>query len=423
MKSIYKSIGQYIRVIDVRNVEGKTDNLLGVSVNKVFIKSIANTIGTDFTTYRVVKKNQFTYIPDTSRRGDKIGLALLEEDEDGLVSQAYTVFEIIDQKKLDPQYLMMWFRRPEFDRYARFISHGSVREIFTWEDMCNVALPIPHIDKQREIVKEYNTIVNRIKLNELLNQKLEETAQALYKQWFIDFEFPDENGKPYKSNGGEMVYNETFEQEIPVGWKEKQLSSLLNIKHGFAYKGEYITTVENNYVLLSPGNFLIGGGFKGESYKYYLGTVPKDYIFKSGDIMVTMTDLSVDGDTLGYPAIIPDIKGKYFLHNQRLGKIEFQEGYKFKYFIYMLMRTSKYRHHILGSATGTTVRHTSPSRILDFYFPLSADFKLLEKFETLMETLNSNVELKSKESFISKELIDLFNSKISTPELLILDNN
>jgi type I restriction enzyme S subunit len=112
----------------------------------------------------------------------------------------------------------MWFRRPEFDRYARFKSHGSAREIFDWTEMCETLLPIPSIDKQLEIVREYNTIQNRIALNNQLIKKLEETAQAIYKQWFVDFEFPDENGKPYKSNGGKMVWCAELEKEIPEGW-------------------------------------------------------------------------------------------------------------------------------------------------------------------------------------------------------------
>jgi len=188
MKVNYKKLGQYIQAVNIRNTNLKVNKLLGVSVKKKFIPSIANTVGTDFKKYKIVKRNQFTYISDTSRRGDKIGLAMLENYEIALVSQAYTVFEVIDTEELLPEYLMMWFRRPEFNRYARYKSHGSVREIFDWDEMCEVELPIPEIKKQKEIVKEYNTVVNRIKLNEKLNQKLEETAQAIYKNWFVDFE-------------------------------------------------------------------------------------------------------------------------------------------------------------------------------------------------------------------------------------------
>lgn len=232
MKSNYKRLGPYIKEVNVRNIDGIEDNLLGVSTNKVFIQSIANTIGTDFKKYKVVKKLQFTYVPDTSRRGDKIGIALLDDYNKALVSSAYTVFEIIDHEELLPEYLMMWFRRPEFDRYARYMSHGSVREIFGWEEMCDVELPVPDIEKQKEIVAEYNAVVNRIKLNEELNKKLEVTAQAIYKQWFVDFEFPNEDGKPYKSSGGRMVWNDELGKEIPEGWEIRNLKSISSIKGG-----------------------------------------------------------------------------------------------------------------------------------------------------------------------------------------------
>ena len=172
MKSNYKLLGQYIRQVDIRNTEGKEDNLLGVSVQKVFIPSIANTVGTDFTKYKVVKRGQFTYIPDTSRRGDKIGIALLTDYPEGLVSNVYTVFEVIDEGKLSSEYLMLWFSRPEFDRFARFKSHGSVREVLDWDELCKVELPVPSIEEQREIVQAYDTISRRIGLKRKINDNL-----------------------------------------------------------------------------------------------------------------------------------------------------------------------------------------------------------------------------------------------------------
>lgn len=172
MKEGYRLLGDFIRQVDVRNTDGKEENLLGVSVQKVFIPSIANTVGTDFTKYKVVKRGQFTYIPDTSRRGDKIGIALLTDYDEGLVSNIYTVFEVKDENELLPEYLMLWFSRPEFDRYARFKSHGSVREIMDWDEMCKVELPVPPIDKQRSIVKAYQTITERIDLKRRINDNL-----------------------------------------------------------------------------------------------------------------------------------------------------------------------------------------------------------------------------------------------------------
>ena len=191
MKSNYKQLGQFIRQVDVRNSEGKEENLLGVSVQKKFIPSIANTVGTDFKKYKVVKKGQFTYIPDTSRRGDKIGIALLEDYEEGLVSNVYTVFEIIDEKQLIPEYLMLWFSRPEFDRYARFKSHGSVREVMDWDEMCKVELPVPPYEKQKEIVDGYKAITERIALKQKINDNLEATAQAYFDSLFFDESEPN----------------------------------------------------------------------------------------------------------------------------------------------------------------------------------------------------------------------------------------
>lgn len=186
MKSNYKPLGDYIQPVVGRNSDLHDIPLMGLSISKVFIPSIANTIGTDMSTYRVIEKNQFAYGPVTSRNGDKITIALFSDYEKALISQAYIPFEVKDSNELKPEYLMMWFCRPEFDRYARFKSHGSAREIFDWEEMCNVMLPIPSIEKQREIVEEYNTIQNRINLNQNLIQKLEATAQAIYKEWFVD---------------------------------------------------------------------------------------------------------------------------------------------------------------------------------------------------------------------------------------------
>ncbi len=182
MKSNYKKLAPYIRQIDERNTEDIHYELLGVSVDKWFIKSIANTVGTDWRGYKKIQRGQFCYIPDTSRRGDKIGIALQCDYDIALVSQAYTVFEISDTNTLLPEYLNLWFKRPEFDRYARFHSHGSVREIFDWEEMCDVELPIPEIAEQQKIVDAYNTIEHRIALKRKINDNLEVAEQAFLSQ-------------------------------------------------------------------------------------------------------------------------------------------------------------------------------------------------------------------------------------------------
>lgn len=171
MKSEYKILGDYIRLVDERNRDLAITNLLGVSISKKFIPSIANIIGTDLSNYKIVRTGQFAYGPVTSRNGEKISIAYLD-DNDCIISSSYTVFEVTDKEKLDPEYLMLWFSRPEFDRYARYKSHGSVREIFDWDELCMVELPVPEIEKQKNIVKAYKTITGRIALKQQINDNL-----------------------------------------------------------------------------------------------------------------------------------------------------------------------------------------------------------------------------------------------------------
>lgn len=185
MKSNYKKLGDYIRLVDERNTDGSVTRLLGVSIEKKFIESIANTIGTDMSIYKIVRKGQFAYGPVTSRNGDKVSIALLEEEK-CIISSSYSVFEIINTKELLPEYLNLWFKRPEFDRYARFHSHGSAREIFDWEEMCNVELPVPEIEEQRKIVEAYNTIERRIALKRKINDNLESQANTIFRKYIAD---------------------------------------------------------------------------------------------------------------------------------------------------------------------------------------------------------------------------------------------
>lgn len=162
MKSNYKKLGDYIHPVDERNRDLKISHLRGVSTSKILIKSVANTTDLDFSTYKIVRKQQFVYVSDTSRRGDKIGIAL-NVDQDCIVSSIYTVFEVNDFNELIPEYLFLWFNRKEFDRYSRYHSWGSARETFSWDDVCSIELPIPDIGVQKNIVAVYNELLRNQK--------------------------------------------------------------------------------------------------------------------------------------------------------------------------------------------------------------------------------------------------------------------
>ena len=170
MKSNYKRIGDHIKLVDERNRGLRITQLLGLSISKQFIPSVANIIGTDMENYKIIRKNQFACSTMQVRRDKKMPVALLQNIDEAIISQAYPVFEVKDEKQLLPEYLMMWFTRSEFDREACFHAVGGVRGSLEWEDFENLQLPIPSITKQREIVQEYNTIQKRIALNQQLIQ-------------------------------------------------------------------------------------------------------------------------------------------------------------------------------------------------------------------------------------------------------------
>lgn len=211
MEKGYKILGNYIRLVDERNKDLSVTKLLGVSISKKFIPSIANIVGTDLSNYKIVRTGQFAYGPVTSRNGEKISIAYLDE-EDCIISSSYTVFEVENKEELDPEYLMLWFSRPEFDRYARYKSHGSVREIFDWNELCMVELPVPDIEKQRKIVKAYKTITDRIALKQKINDNLEATAMAIFKAHFVTFE----------RYGGSM----------PADWKKVTIGDVVTVTRG-----------------------------------------------------------------------------------------------------------------------------------------------------------------------------------------------
>jgi type I restriction enzyme S subunit len=178
-------------------------------------------------------------------------------------------------------------------------------------------------------------------------------------------------------------------------WSECSLGDLIDIKHGFAFSGDYISKNQGKFVLVTPGNFEIGGGFKDGSAKFFHGQYPEEYVFSPGDLVVTMTDLSKTADTLGYSAKIPGEKGKTYLHNQRVGKVSSKSSDAELDFLYWVMRHTDYRRWVLSTATGSTVKHTSPSRILDYTF-LLPPLPEQKAIAHILGTLDDKIELNRK---------------------------
>lgn len=211
MKSNFDILGNHIRLIDTRNRESITDRVLGINIDKFFMPSVANVIGTDLSKYKLITKGKFACNPMHVGRDERLPVALYDEEEPAIVSPAYFMFEVIDNSILNEDYLMMWFRRPEFDRICWLHTDGSVRGGITWDDICRLELPIPPIEKQLEIVNSYKAITERIVLKQKINDNLEETAQSLFQEQFAAF------------------YNEN---ELPDGYSIATLDSLCSIKGG-----------------------------------------------------------------------------------------------------------------------------------------------------------------------------------------------
>lgn len=188
MKSNYDVLGNYIRLIDTRNKDNVTNKVMGINIDKFFMPSVANVIGTDLSKYKLITKGKFACNPMHVGRDERLPVALYGEDDPALVSPAYFMFEIIDNNVLDENYLMMWFRRAEFDRICWLHTDGSVRGGITWDDICRMELPVPDIGEQRKIVEAYKSVEDRIELKRKINDNLEATAQAYFDNLFFSCE-------------------------------------------------------------------------------------------------------------------------------------------------------------------------------------------------------------------------------------------
>jgi len=407
MKSNYKRIGEHIRLVDERNKGLQVKQLLGLSISKQFIPSVANIIGTDMENYKIIRKNQFACSTMQVRRDKKMPVALLQEVDEAIISQAYPIFEVKDPKELLPEYLMMWFTRSEFDREACFHAVGGVRGSLEWEDFENLQLPIPHPDKQKEIVKEYNVIQNRIALNQQLIQKLEETAQAIYKQWFVEFEFPDENGKPYKSNGGEMVFNEELQKEIPLGWESVNLSSVINIKDG---THDSPSPIDIGFPLVTSTHLNLYDISLNETYNIseedFIQTNKRSKVDKF-DILFSMIG------TVGLVNYVLYDEIKFAIKN--VGLFKTSEKKEIAEYILFYLKSDYMKLYLASNPNGSTQNYVTLGFLRDMPIILPLNNTLL-KFEETSKKIVETIYLKTKENNVLNELKELLLSKLATIE-------
>jgi len=395
MQSNYKPIGDYIKLVDERNKGLNINNLIGVSISKQFIKSVANIIGTDMENYKIIRKNQFACSIMQVRRDKKMPIALYRNEQPSIISQAYPVFEITNPAELLPEYLMMWFTRSEFDREACFHAVGGVRGSLEWEDFCNMKLPIPSLEKQLEMIKEYNIIQNRIKLNNQLIAKLEETAQAIYKQWFVDFEFPDENGLPYKSSGGKMEWSDEIEKEIPKNWSGVKLNGISvyissKVCISKLNKNNYISTenmLQNRGGIIEITNLPIGTTVNRFSVNDILISNIRPYFKK---IWQATYDGGCSNDILcfrAYDSIQPQ-------------------------FLYYTLETDAFFDYVMAGSNGAKMPRGDKDWIMDYKIALPTD-RVLRLFSSHISKLQYFLNARHKENSILQSLFNPLYSKMT----------
>ena len=389
MRSNYRRLGDYIKEIKVRNTEQKAEQLLGINIDKFFMPSVANVVGTDLSVYKMVKKNQFACNRMHVGRDNRIPVALSRLDQEFMVSPAYDVFAIKDTEILNPEFLMMWFSRKEYDRNAWFYTDADVRGGLPWKSLCDMQLPVPSITKQRETVKEYNTIQNRINLNNQLIQKLEETAQSIYKQWFVEFEFPNETGRLCKSSGGEMVWKEELGKEIPKGWKIITIADTGIIKAGGDKPIIFSETKTNECPIPIYSNGITNDGLYGYTNKpnYSKNSITISARGTIGFCVLRREDFDAIVRLL---VLIPNYPTSAIYLWQTIKQIEFDNS---------------------GSVQNQlTIPQIAVTNIL---FP---EIEVLNKYDSIVSLIYQNIEILTKENQKLTELKDLLLSKLATVE-------
>lgn len=380
----YKRLGDYIRPVDVRNKDLKINLSQGICNAKYFQnpKQVAD----NPETHKVVRTGQFAYNRATTRNGEKISIAL-REGPDCTVSSAYQVFEIIDENKLHPKYLMMWFLRPEFDRLAIFYSHGSAHEFFEWDAMCDVLLPVPSIERQQEIVSEYETLTRRIRLNEQMIAKLEETAQALYRKMFV----------------------EGIEKEnLPEGWRMGKLSDVCSkIGSGATPKGGKDSYSDIGISLIRSMN-VFDFNFCYDDLAHISDSQAKQLdsvTVEKNDILINITGASVARCCMVPDVILPARV------NQHVMIVRSKEECM-SYYLLCVLCSDEAKQSLLGmSQSGSTREAITKSEIESFKIIIPPT-ELLKSFSDKVGAIFSHVNVQKQENSKLTELQSLLLARM-----------
>ena len=372
LKNETHRLGDYIREVNVRNREVKVTEPMGINIDKHFMPSVANVIGTDLSTYKLVSKNQFACNLMHVGRDEKIPMAMQTNDNPIIVSPAYFVFEVTKTDELMPEYLMMWFCRKEFDRNAWFYTDADVRGGLDKEALLDMQLPVPSIERQREIVSEYETLTRRIRLNEQMIEKLEATAQALYRHTFVD----------------------NIDKQNAV------IKDICEVQSGFAFKSEWwqkegipvikINNIHNNTIYRDECDCVSEDKAK----------IAHRSIARKGDIVMALTG------NIGKTSIVPD---EGYLVNQRVGLFKVNDV--MREFLYLVLCSTEVQNTILSIGGGSVQTNISPTDIESIQIILPHD-KEMRSFHNQASPVFNTIHLKLQENIKLTELQSLLLAKM-----------
>ena len=342
--------------------------------------------------------------------GANIGdVGYVQENLDGANLTENAAKLVVNRSKFAPYFLKLCLSSAQSKKQLAFIASGAAQGKLGLYKIKTFLVNKPPIDVQKRIVHLTHNYEILIENNRRRIQLLEESARLLYQEWFVHLRFP----------GHEQV---KITDGVPEGWSQKKLGQMFSIKHGYAFKGEYFSEEETKRILLTPGNFKIRGGIKLDKKKFYRvdGPIPEGYVLNEKDLLITMTDLSKMSDTLGYPLLVPKLDGLEFLHNQRLGLVISNEEYFPKYLYCHVLQDYRYRAFIVGSATGTSVKHTSPKKIAEYLTCLpTADDKLIILFDEYGKNIHHQINLLLAQNQKLAQARDLLLPKLMSGELTV----
>lgn len=394
MKSSYKPISELVERIDIRNSDGNAAILMGLSIDKCFIRSVANTVGTDLTKYKVICKNQFAVSLMQVSRDSKIPVACFRECDRAIMSPAYSIFQVTDESVVLPDYLDMWFKRPEFDREAAFIAVGGVRGSMPWEEFARIKVCVPSIERQKEIVDAYTAVNERIHIKQQLNDNLEATVQAIFKSEFIDYE---------RANYSDYIGFEFG--KYPATWNLVDLDTVVDVRDGThdspspTESGKYLITSRHLLpyaVERSDAYFISEADFKKANERSKV---------EYGDILFSMIG------TIGNISFITDKEIDFAIKN--VGLFRTSQNPTIRYFILSYLKSKIVENYISSYMAGSTQSYVSLNVLRKIPLILPTE-DVLQHFEKQVTPLYAKMIENTHEIAKLNDLKDVITTSMSS---------